>query len=138
MQEIRTGLAGRAAPALLLLVIAGVHLNLYLGEEYNEIPTVGTLFLLTVISGVVLALAIVALPRLPIEVPAALFAAGVLGGYLLTLLLPQGLFLFKEPGISFSGYVSIAAEALTVVLSALLFVHRMKHHRFGLSTIPAH
>jgi hypothetical protein len=138
MREIRAGLVSRLFPAVLLLIIAGVHLNLYLNQEYDKIPTIGGLFLVTVILSTVLDVAVVVVPRWPVEVPVALFAAGILVGYLLTVFLPQGMFLFKEPEISYSGAVSIAAEALAVLLSAMLIVRRLSKQNVGRSAAPAH
>ena len=108
----------RVVVAVLLIVTGMVHLNLYAREHYRAIPTVGWLFLLTTISAALLAIATVVRPRPVVEVSAGLFALGVLGGYLLTLYLPRGLFDFKEPGISYSGALSIAVEAgIILVLS---------------------
>ena len=100
----------RIVAALLLLAISAVHLNLYWSQTYNRIPTVGWLFLLTGISGVLLAIAEVVRPSWMVDVSAFGFAAGVLGGYLLTLWLPNGLFKFKEPGVSTSGVIAIIVE----------------------------
>ncbi len=135
MSEARAGLVTRLAAMSSLLVIAAVHLNLYFREEYKEIPTVGWLFLLTGISCVLLAVAVLVRPWWLIEASAALFSLGVLGGYLLTLLLPEGLFSFKEPSVSYSGAVSIAAEAAVVLLSALMLAHRVRTNAMKLSVV---
>jgi hypothetical protein len=101
-----------------LVVVGAVHLHLYVAEEYDRIPVIGWLFLLTVIGAFALA-AVVLLARSPLAgMGAAGFAAGVLGGYVLSLALPAGIFSFKEAGISYSGAVSIAAE-LEVLLCGL-------------------
>ncbi|MHB8328517.1 MAG: hypothetical protein ACYDD6_02615 [Acidimicrobiales bacterium] len=109
----------RAIAAALLVVIALVHLNLYAREHYREIPTVGWLFLLTVVSAVALAVGLLVRPGWLVEMSAVLFAAGVVGGYLLTLFLPHGLFEFKEPGVSWSGGLSLAAEVGTMLVLAV-------------------
>jgi hypothetical protein len=108
------GLPARIGIAVALLAVGGVHLNLYAREEYNKIPTIGWLFLLTAISSLVLAVLIVIRPSLLALVASAGFGFGVLTGYLLSLYLPNGLFLFKELGISYSGGVSIAGEVIVV------------------------
>jgi hypothetical protein len=113
----RAGLLARAPWGLLLLVVAAVHLNLYAREDYDKIPTIGLLFLLTVISGVSLAVAVVLKPVGLIRASTGLFALSVLGGYVLSLTLPNGLFGFKEPGVSYSGYISIVTEATLIALS---------------------
>jgi hypothetical protein len=127
--RVRSPLVLRFAAATLLLVIAAIHLNLYLGEEYNKIPTIGVLFLLTAISATLLAAALLVRPTWLFEASAGVFALGVLGSYLLCLLLPGGLFSFKEPGVAYSGAASIAAEAGTVVISALLIRRRAQRYR---------
>jgi hypothetical protein len=109
----------RRTGALLVVVVALVHLNLYVREHYEQIPTVGGLFLLTVVSGAVLAVAMLARPGWLVDLSGILFAFGVLGGYLLTLWLPKGLFQFKEPGISYSGVLSIVAELGTAAVLAV-------------------
>jgi hypothetical protein len=61
-QRVTTGgwlqLGLRVAGAVLLAVSAGIHLDLYL-TGYRSIPTIGWLFLLQVIAGFVLAVAVV-------------------------------------------------------------------------------
>jgi hypothetical protein len=113
----RTGLLVRAPSGLLLIVVAAVHLNLYFRDDYDKIPVIGLLFLLTAISGVLLAVAVALKPVGLVHASTGLFALGVLGGYVLTLTLPDGLFSFKEPGISYSGYISIVTEAALIALS---------------------
>ncbi|MGH9920685.1 MAG: hypothetical protein ACRD6W_17670, partial [Nitrososphaerales archaeon] len=81
-----------------LFAIATVHLNLYVGESYDRIPTIGWLFLLTVVTAFVFAVALALRPHPLLALATASFAMSVLGGYLLTLFLPGGLFSFKEPG----------------------------------------
>lgn len=107
----------RIVAAMLLLAITTVHMNLYWSQTYNKIPTVGWLFFLTGISGVLLAIGEVLRPGWLVDASALLFAAGVLGGYLLTLWLPNGLFKFKEPDVSISGVIAIVVE-LGVMLVA--------------------
>ncbi len=105
----------RGSTVVGLIVVAVVHLNLYLGEGYRHIPTIGWLFLLTVISALGLAAATALSSRPLWALAAGALALGVLGGYVLTLALPMGLFSFREPGISYSGAISIAAELLVLV-----------------------
>jgi hypothetical protein len=101
-----------------LVVVGAVHLHLYAAEEYDRIPVIGWLFLLTVIGAFALAaVVLVARSRLA-GLAVAGFSAGVLGGYVLSLTLPAGIFSFKEAGISYSGAVSMAAE-LVVLLCGL-------------------
>jgi predicted lipoprotein with Yx(FWY)xxD motif len=106
----------------LLIATAAIHLDLYL-TGYRTIPTIGWLFLLQVIAGFGLGLAVLAIPsrlvtagRLAAAAGAG-FALATLGGYLLSVAV--GLFGFKEvrttAGIA-AGLVEVAAF---VVLAAL-------------------
>ena len=120
----------RLAGAGLLFATAGIHLDLYL-TGYRTIPTIGWLFLLQVVAGLVLgALVLVtALTRPGWPVPGgelaaravalggALFALATLGGYLLSV--QFGLFGFREirttAGIV-AGIVEVLAFAVLVWL----------------------
>jgi hypothetical protein len=130
-ERTSTSLSLRIAAVVFLLAIAIVHLNLYWRESYNKIPTVGWLFLLTIISGFALAAAKAIRSNWLVDLSIAGFAAGVLGGYLLTLLLPMGLFKFKESGISYSGAISILAEAGAIVVIGDGFLLRFRGHPQG-------
>lgn len=116
----------RALAVFGLLVIGAVHLNLYANEFYDKIPTISWLFLLTVITAFLLALGLGAVGNLLVALGATAFSLSVLGGYVLALLLPNGLFLFKEPGISYSGCASIAAELLVACSCIGLIVLRLR------------
>lgn len=108
--------------ALALVGIAAVHLYLYTAESYHAIPTIGPLFLLTVVVSVLMAAAVLALRRPVVDLAAAGFALSVLGGYILALLLPKGIFLFEEPGVYYSGSLAIASEvvcAASLTMAAL-------------------
>jgi hypothetical protein len=96
-----------------LVVMAAVHLNLYWREDYRLIPTIGWLFLLTVIAAVLLALVMLVKPHFLLAGAAALFALGTLGSYAFAL--TQPLFGFEEPGISYSGGLAIASEGLAAI-----------------------
>jgi hypothetical protein len=119
----------RVITALLLVTIAVVHLNLYSREYYDKIPTVGWLFLLTVVSGFLLAVVQLTRTGWLVELSVTGFAAGVLGGYLMTLLLPMGLFNFHEPGVSYSGAISIAAEAGVILLGGTSAIRSLRRNR---------
>lgn len=83
----------RILGAGLLIATGVIHLDLYL-TGYRHIPTIGTLFLLQVISAFVLALLALVLARRTVALAAAGFALSTLGGYVLSLWF--GLFGFKE------------------------------------------
>jgi len=124
----------RVTGAGLLAATAAIHLDLYL-TGYRSIPTIGWLFLLQVITGFALALAVLIVPLVPLKRPsadavdagvaaaAAGFALATLGGYLLSLWV--GLFGFKEVRTTagtVAGILEIAAFAALATLAALLAV----------------
>jgi predicted lipoprotein with Yx(FWY)xxD motif len=110
------------AGAALLIASASIHLDLYL-TGYRSIPTIGWLFLLQVIAGYVLAVAIPVTAQRLAAAAGALFALGTLGGYLLSL--KVGLFGFTEvrttAGIV-AGIIDVAAFAAlaTALVTALV------------------
>jgi predicted lipoprotein with Yx(FWY)xxD motif len=101
----------RLVGAVLLAVTAGIHLDLYL-TGYRSIPTIGWLFLLQVITGFVLAAAVLVMRSRLVDAAGAGFALATLGGYLLSVWI--GLFGFKEvrttAGIV-AGVIEVAAFA---------------------------
>jgi F420-dependent oxidoreductase-like protein len=106
----------RVAGAALLVASGGIHLDLYL-TGYRTIPTIGWLFLLQVIAGFALALAILVRWRDPLAAAAgALFALATLGGYLLSLRV--GLFGFHEVRTE-AGIVAGIIEVLAFVALAV-------------------
>jgi predicted lipoprotein with Yx(FWY)xxD motif len=125
--------AGRQAPGWpavilrvtgsgLLIATAAIHLDLYL-TGYRTIPTIGWLFLLQVIAGFGLGLAVLAIPsRLAIAsrlaaAAGAGFALATLGGYLLSVW--TGLFGFKEVRTTAGIVAGVVEVAAFVVLAAL-------------------
>jgi hypothetical protein len=99
----------------LLVVISVVHLHLWLGG-YRYLATIGPLFLLDVIFAALFALVVAVRLNVVVAFGAASLAAGTLGANVLSLLLPKGLFRFKEVGVSYSGGFAIASEAGVVIL----------------------
>lgn len=116
--QSRTGMnnpAWRWGGAALLIVISVVHLHLWLGG-YRYLSTIGPLFLLDVIAAAVLAVVVAVRLNAVVAFAAVSLAAGTLGANILSLLLPHGLFHFKEVGVSYSGGFAIASEAGVVML----------------------
>jgi predicted lipoprotein with Yx(FWY)xxD motif len=113
----------RVAGSGLLIATAAIHLDLYL-TGYRTIPTIGWLFLLQVIAGFGLGLAVLAIPRRLVlasrlaAAAGAVFALATLGGYLLSVWI--GLFGFKEvrtgAGIA-AGLVEVAGFAVLAALA---------------------
>src|SRR5207248_10450494 len=110
-------LALRVAGAGLLAATAAMHLDLYL-TGYRTIPTIGWLFLLQVIAGFALALAVLVTGSRLAAAAGAGFALATLGGYLLSVWF--GLFGFKEvrttAGIV-AGVIDVAAFAVLAALA---------------------
>ena len=110
-------LALRVAGAGLLITTAAIHLDLYL-TGYRSIPTIGWLFLLQVIAGFALGLAVLASGSRLAAAAGAGFALATLGGYLLSLW--AGLFGFTEvrttAGIV-AGVIEVAAAAALGMLA---------------------
>jgi predicted lipoprotein with Yx(FWY)xxD motif len=120
--EGRSGWSGvvlRVIGAGCLLATAGIHLDLYL-TGYRTIPTIGPLFLLQVITGIVLGLAVLVTGSRLLALAGAGFALSTLGGYLLSV--QFGLFGFREvrttAGIV-AGILEVAAFAALGVYAVL-------------------
>jgi hypothetical protein len=99
-------------------VIGVVHLHLWL-DGYRNLPTIGPLFLVAVVSSALLAVVVSVRINVVIAGAAAAFAAGILIANILSLLLPDGLFHFKEVGISYSGGFAIASEIAVVAILSI-------------------
>ena len=133
----------RMGTAALLAVISAVHLHLWFAG-YRNLPTIGPLFLVAVVTAAMLATVVLVRINTVIAAAAALFAAGTFAANILSLLLPDGIFRFKEVGISYSGGFAIAAE-LGVVASLTFWAYRrprlarsqsVPNDREGSPTIP--
>ena len=121
----------RPLAAISLLAVAGVHIQLYIVEDYRVIPTIGPLFLLTFIGGTILGLYFL-IPasrhsgrvRLLVDAVAALggwfLAAGALVGLLISEHTP--LFGFMEHGYRFAIVFAIVSEAVAIVALTILLV----------------
>ena len=105
----------RVGTAALLAVISAVHLRLWFAG-YRNLNTIGPLFLVAVVTAAVLAIAVLMRINMVIAATAGLFAAGTLVANVLSLLLPDGIFHFKEVGVSYSGGLAIAAEVGVVAV----------------------
>jgi len=109
----------RFTGAGLLVAASAMHLDLYL-TGYRSLPTIGWLFLLQVITGFVLAAAVL-VTRHPLAAAAAAgFAVATLGGYLLSVWI--GLFGFKEVRTTAGivvGVLEVAAFAALALVAIL-------------------
>lgn len=108
----------RVTGAGLLAVTAAIHLDLYL-TGFRNIPTIGWLFLLQIITGFALAAAVLATGNPVVAALGAGFAVATLGGYLLSIWV--GLFGFTEVRTTagvVAGIIEVAAFAALATLAA--------------------
>jgi hypothetical protein len=117
----------RAGAAALLFVIAAVHLHLWLAG-YRNLPTIGPLFLVAVVTATLSGTFVLMRINTPVAVATALFAAGTLAANILSLLLPDGIFGFKEVGVSYSGGFAIAAELGVVTVLGIWVLRKLRPH----------
>src|SRR5499427_4359531 len=108
----------RVSGAGLLAATAAIHLDLYL-TGFKNIPTIGPLFLLQVITGFVLAAAVLATGNPVVAALGAGFALSTLGGYLLSIWI--GLFGFTEVRTT-AGIVAGLIEVATFAVLGLFAV----------------
>jgi predicted lipoprotein with Yx(FWY)xxD motif len=105
----------RVAGALLLAGSAGIHLDLYL-TGYRSIPTIGWLFLVQLVVGFLLAVAVLVTRSRLTAAASAAFALSTLSAYLLAVWI--GLFGFREirtrAGIA-AGLIEVAAFGILVM-----------------------
>jgi hypothetical protein len=118
----------RILGAGLLAAMAGIHLYLWT-QGYQDVPTIGPLFLLNGIIGALLVVAVLATPTRPLPYVAAvamLFTAGTLGALVLSLTV--GLFGFLEtlatPLVPSTIGVESAGVLVLAALAGLAFVGR--------------
>jgi hypothetical protein len=133
--------ATRVAGALAVLAVGAVHLQQYLGSEYQSVPTIGPLFLLNAIGAGIVGLALLlSLERaLPSRwQPGAVAALAGLGvaiaiGALAALFIAESssLFGFSEHGYRAPIMVAILAEAATVLLLGPVAAASLRRARAG-------
>jgi hypothetical protein len=97
---------------LLLIWSSYIHFHLW-GETdgYRSIPTIGVLFLLQSIAGLVLGLAVIAVRRVWAALAGIAFALATIGGFLITV--TNGLFVFTD-----SWLVPFAQQAFAIEVTA--------------------
>jgi hypothetical protein len=124
--------AARSLGAIALLVMGGVHLEQYVFAYFDEIPTIGSLFLLNFVGGMVLGqVLLIPLParvgarRLVFDSITAAAGIGLALGALAGLLISENtpLFGFMEHGYRLEIVVALVAEAVAI-LSLGFFVSR--------------
>jgi hypothetical protein len=108
--------------SILLAVSAVVHFHLWDSEGYRNIPTIGPLFLMQAIVGIVLAVATAISRKLALVAASAILAVSSIGGLLISIW--WGLFGWQEsftaPYVSVALWVEGAAAVLLGAASVLL------------------
>ena len=110
---------------LLLVWSAFIHVHLWKSDGYRHIPTIGPLFVLQSIVGMLMGVAVVAVRRFWIAVLGAGFAASTLAGFLLSV--GVGLFGFQDtwtaPFAQQAFFIEVAATVALVLAGALCLMH---------------
>lgn len=115
----RAGASLRGVTAAGLLLSADVHLVLY-AEGFGEIPVIGPLFLVNVVAGLVLGVALL-LTRHPLALLAAAgFGVATFGAYLVSATI--GLFGVHETTWDAQAVLAAVAEIVVVAGAALTWV----------------
>jgi hypothetical protein len=110
--------ASFAVGGLLLLWSAYIHFHLWSETGgYRSIPTIGPLFLLQSIAGLVIGLAVLAVRRLWAALIGIGFALATLAGFLLSV--AHGLFGFKDSWLAPFAQQAFGLEVAVVVVLAL-------------------
>jgi hypothetical protein len=102
-----------------LLVIWSSYIHFYLWQSlgYRHIPTIGPLFLVQSISGLILGLLIIAVRRVWGALLGAGFAVATLAGFFLSVAV--GLFGFKDSWSAPDAHLAFGLEVATVAVFAL-------------------
>jgi hypothetical protein len=107
--------------------MAGVHLDQLLADNYGQIPTIGTLFWLNAVSGVVLALMVLVRPNRFFALAGAAVAVAAIAALFISE--NGGLFGFEEYGYRAAIVIAICSEAVAAVALVGLAVLRSRANR---------
>lgn len=113
---------GRLVGAGLLIWMTWIHWHLW-STGYKHLPTVGNLFLLNAVGGVLMALAVIAVPSRWLSLTAAagaLMAGGTLAG--LAISINVGLFGFTDYLNAPFAHLSVWVESAAIVVLAAVAV----------------
>jgi hypothetical protein len=99
----------------LLIVSSVIHLHLW-STGYRHIPTIGPLFLLQGVAGIVMAVAVAVWRQVVVTTVAALLAVGTIGGLVLSV--EVGLFGFKDSFSAPDATLSLVVEAAAFIVFA--------------------
>jgi hypothetical protein len=115
-----------------------IHFHLWQSGGYREIPTIGPLFLIQSIAGLVLGLVVIAVRRVWAAILGIGFAASTMIGFFISV--EHGLFGFKDsssaPFAHLALIVEIATMVVLVVAGALCLTGSAQSTRIGATPIP--
>ena len=119
------GAAAFAVGGLLLVCSAYIHFHLWSETDgYRSIPTIGPLFLLQSIAGLVIGVGVIAVRRLWAAVIGIGFALATMAGFLISV--AHGLFGFKDswlaPFAKEAFTIEVVAAAVLVIAAALCLI----------------
>lgn len=119
----------RGLTAAGVLLSAVVHLDLWDVQNFRSIDTIGPLFLLNVIAGLVLGLAVLVWRHWLPNFLAAGFGASTVGAFWIAVVRQDGLFGVKETATGSSQVLAAVAEYVAVVfgLAAAYLLWRERH-----------
>lgn len=137
--------AMRLAGALAVLGVGAVHLQQYLGNGYQTVPTIGPLFLLNAIAAAIVGVALLMpfgrlLASRSADAAVGLLAAGgvtISAASLVALFISEtsSLFGFSEGGYRPIIVLTIAVEAAAILLLTPVAVHKL--NRFFSGRLPS-
>lgn len=136
MNKFKLTTTTRLLGALALLVVGGVHFQVYRYEFYSAIPTIGPLFLVNFVAATGLGLFLLVPIRPPGRVGAladrlaAIAGIGVAAGALVGLLISEQtpLFGFREQGYRFVIVLALASETVAVTMLSLFLARERTDH----------
>jgi hypothetical protein len=102
---------------LMIIWLGYIHFHLWQSVGYRRIPTIGPLFLVQSIAGVVIGLLVIATRRVWAALLGAGFAVATLAGFLISVL--NGLFNFKDSWSAPYAHLAFEVEIATVAVLAL-------------------
>lgn len=112
-----TGTAAFIAGGLLVIWSSYIHFDLWQSVGYRRIPTIGPLFLVQSISGLILGLLTIAVHRVWAALLGAGFAVATLVGFFLSVAV--GLFGFKDSWSAPDAHLAFGLEVAIVAMFAL-------------------
>lgn len=102
---------------LMVIWLSYIHFHLWLSVGYRHIPTIGPLFLVQAIAGLVIGFVVIGVRRLWAAALGAGFAAATLGGFLISV--SHGLFNFTDSWSAPDAHLAFGVEIVTVVVLAV-------------------